>query len=321
MRVAVIGGGQNCEHDVSLATAAAVAEALPAPYAPVCLTIDRDGTWLGPDRAPLPGQLSGALALLATCSVVFPAVHGPRGEDGTLAALCELAGLPYVGSGLRAGALAMDKPTTKIIAERAGITVARSVTVTDPDGPVPLPLPVVVKPTAAGSSHGVSLVENHSHYQQAVTDALALDARVMVEEYIQGREIDIAVLRRADNTLILSPPLEITTAPRQLFDTQRKYDGTAQFHIPARLTTSHNQALARSATTLFRELGCAGTARFDFFLTDHGLVLNEVNTTPGLTPHSQVPKMFAAAGYDYPHLLTELLDTALTPKPAAPHRK
>jgi len=316
VRVAVIGGGQNCEHEVGLATAAAVRAALPDGYEPVALTIGRDGTWHGPGERPCEDGIGGALRLLASCDVVFPAVHGPRGEDGTLAALCELAGLPYIGSGVRAGALAMDKPTTKLIAERAGISVARAVTVTDADGPVPLPLPVVVKPVAAGSSHGVTRVDSEDTYQQAVTDALALDSRVLVEEFVTGREVDIAVLRQADGTLITSPALEIVNPDGALFDTRRKYDGTAEFLIPAPLAAPEHHALARSATVLYRELGCSGTARFDFFLTDHGLVLNEVNTAPGLTAHSQVPQMFATAGLSYPRLLAELIEGALTDRAA-----
>ncbi|MEV0262872.1 D-alanine--D-alanine ligase [Streptomyces sp. NPDC050617] len=316
LTVAVIGGGQNCEHDVSLATAAAIRDALPAPYTALALTIGPDGAWRGPDDQRLPGGLTDALALLATCDLVFPAVHGPRGEDGTLAALCDLADLPYVGSGVRAGALAMDKATTKLIAQNLGIPVARSALATaatlatPAEATAPLPLPVVVKPAAAGSSHGVTRVDTPGDYSAALAAALALDSRVLVEEHIDGREIDIAVLRRADQTLLVSPPLEIATEGR-LFDTTLKYDGTAAFRIPAPLSRAEHDTLTRHATRLFDTLGCAGTARFDFFLTSSGFVLNEVNTTPGLTTHSQVPKMFAAAGLDYPRLLTELITSAL----------
>ncbi len=315
VRVAIIGGGQNCEHDVSLATAHAIATALPDGYEPLGLTIGRDGTWLGPDHHPLADGLAGALCLLGTCDVVFPAVHGPRGEDGTLAALCDLAQLPYVGSGVRAGALAMDKATTKLIAKDLGIPVARSALATTADGTPPLPLPLVVKPVAAGSSHGVTRVDIPDAYGPALAAALALDSRALVEEALEGREIDIAVLQRADQTLITSPALEILTAGR-LFDTTLKYDGTAAFRIPAPLTSQEQSTLTRHATRLFRALGCAGTARFDFFLTPRGFVLNEVNTAPGLTEHSQVPKMFAAADRDYPRLLAELIDSAL-----ATHRR
>ena len=149
-RVAVIGGGQNCEHDVSLASAASVAGALdPTAYDVVRLTITRDGEWLD-DHGGAVG-LAGAVVVLQSCDVVLPVVHGPRGEDGTLAALCELAGVPYVGAGVRAGALAMDKWATKLVAEAVGIGTAAGVLVTGQDA-LAWSGPVVVKPVAAGSS-------------------------------------------------------------------------------------------------------------------------------------------------------------------------
>ncbi|MGW6705632.1 D-alanine--D-alanine ligase family protein [Streptomyces sp. NPDC054956] len=312
LRVAVVGGGQNCEHEVGLATAAAVRSALPADrYTAVEITIGPDGTWHGPDGRPFPDGPTGAMRLLSSCQVVFPAVHGPRGEDGTLAAWCELAGLPYVGSGVRAGALAMDKRATKLLAGEAGIATARSVTVTRPGEAAPLPLPVVVKPVAAGSSHGVSRVDAPGEYGPAVAAALALDQRVLVEEFVEGREVDVAVLRRADGTLLAGPALEIVTPPGALFDTTGKYDGSADFRVPADLAPADREALERAALTLFETVGCEGTARFDFFLDGSRIVLNEVNTMPGMTAESQVPKMFAAAGLDYPELLAELVEGAL----------
>ncbi|MFC5721047.1 D-alanine--D-alanine ligase [Streptomyces gamaensis] len=312
IRVAVIGGGQNCEHDIGVATAAAVCAALPGErYTAVPITIGRDGTWHGSDGLPFPDGPAGALRLLSTCHVVFPAVHGPRGEDGALAAWCELAGLPYVGSGVRAGALAMDKHTTKLLARDLGIATARAVCVTRPDGPVPLPLPVVVKPVAAGSSHGVRRVDAPQEYAPAVAAALDLDSRVLVEEFVDGREVDVAVLRQADGTLLVGPALQIVTAPGTLFDTTDKYDGTADFRIPADLTPTERETLKNAALTLFEALGCEGTARFDFFLDGSRIVLNEINTMPGMTAESQVPKMFAAVGLGYAELLTELVEGAL----------
>ncbi|WP_424215906.1 D-alanine--D-alanine ligase family protein (plasmid) [Streptomyces sp. BI20] len=313
VRVAVIGGGRNCEHEVGLATAASVCAALPADrYTAVPLTVDRDGTWLDPDGRPFADGPVGALRLLTSCEVVFPAVHGPHGEDGALAGWCELAGLPHVGSGVRAGALAMDKHATKLIARDLGIATARGVLVTEPPAPgapCPLPLPVVVKPIAAGSSHGVRRVDRAEEYAPAVAAALALDGRVLVEEFVTGREIDVAVLRRADGTLRTGPALEIVTAPGALFDTEDKYGGGADFRLPAELPGPQEAALGAAARALFEALGCAGVARVDFFLTPEGRpVLNEVNTMPGMTANSQVPKMFAVAGLPYPELLAELVE-------------
>jgi D-alanine-D-alanine ligase len=304
-RVAVIGGGQNCEHDVSLASADGVAGALdPASYDVVRLTVGREGTWR--DRGQRPMGLAGVGQILRGCDVVFPMVHGPRGEDGTLAALCELAGLPYVGSGVGAGAVAMDKWTTKLVANAVGIATAPGRLVTAATADLETwTSPVVVKPVAAGSSHGVTLVREPAALGPALDTALALDSRALVEDVVVGREIDIAVLRRTDGSLLASPTLEIVVDG--LFDHQAKYGGHADFRIPAALAERDTKALEDAAISLYTALGCSGVARVDFFLTDDGPVLNEVNTTPGMTEHSQVPRMFAAAGLSYPDLLDELV--------------
>ncbi|GAA4381462.1 D-alanine--D-alanine ligase [Nocardioides caricicola] len=304
-RVAVIGGGQNCEHDVSLASAASVVAGLdPATYDVVPLTIGRDGTWR--DRGMRPIGLSGAAEVLRGCDVVFPVVHGPRGEDGALAALCELAGLPYVGSGIRPGALAMDKWATKLVAQAVGIATAPGGLVTAATAAhLRWSRPVVVKPVAAGSSLGVSLVTAPEALRPALDAALALDDRVLVEDVVAGREIDVAVLRRADGRVVAAPALEIVA--QGLFDYDAKYGGHADFRVPAVLDDVDAKALEDAALSAYDALGCAGVVRVDFFLTEAGPVLNEVNTTPGMTQHSQVPRMFAAAGLSYADLLDELV--------------
>jgi D-alanine-D-alanine ligase len=303
-RVAVIGGGANCEHEVSLASAASVAEALdPTTYDVVRLTIGREGGWLVDGREI---GLTGAAAVLAGCDVVFPVVHGPRGEDGALAALCELAGLPYVGSGIRPGALAMDKWATKLVARAVGIPTATGVLVTAATAAgVRWTHPVVVKPVSAGSSQGVSKVLSADDLTPALEAALALDDRVLVEDVVVGREIDVAVLRRADGSLFVPPALEIVVDG--LFDYDAKYGGHADFRIPAPLEETDAKALTDAAVRVFEALGCDGVARVDFFLTEVGPVLNEVNTMPGMTAHSQAPRMFAAAGMPYAVLLDELV--------------
>lgn len=304
-RVAVIGGGENCEHDVSLASAASVAAALdPTAYDVVRLTIGRDGTWR--DRGLRPIGLSGAAQVLRGCDVVFPVVHGPRGEDGALAALCELAGIRYVGSGVGAGALAMDKWATKLVANALGIATAPGTVVTAATAArCTWTRPVVVKPIAAGSSKGVALVREPGGLGPALDAALALDTRALVEDLVAGREIDVAVLRRADGSVVASPPLEIVVDG--LFDFEAKYGGHADFRVPALLADVEAKALEDAALATYDALGCSGVARVDFFLTDDGPVLNEVNTAPGMTEHSQVPRMFAAAGLSYPDLLDELV--------------
>lgn len=308
-RVAVIGGGASCEHDVSLASAAAVAAALsPASYDVVRLTIDAHGTWLDPGGRPV--GLTGAACLLRSCDVALPVVHGPHGEDGTLAALCELAGLPYVGSGVRAGALAMDKWATKLVAEAVGVATAAGVLLTRTTATGHRwTHPVVVKPVAAGSSHGVSLVECADDLLDALDRAFAIDDRVLVEDVVVGREVDVAVLGRPDGSRVVAPMLEIVVAG--LFGYDEKYGGTADFRIPASLEEGQVKALHDAALAVYDALGCAGVARVDFFLTDDGPVLNEVNTMPGFTEQSQVPKMFAAAGLAYSDLLDLLVHDAM----------
>ncbi|GAA5020693.1 D-alanine--D-alanine ligase family protein [Actinopolymorpha pittospori] len=309
-RVAVIGGGQNSEHEVSLASAAAVASALEeAGYDVVRLRIDRSGDWYGGEERPV--GLAGAVEVLRTCDVTIPVLHGPHGEDGTLAALCELAGVRYVGSGVRAGALAMDKWATKLVAEAVGIATAPAVLLAAATAPTyAWTRPVVVKPVASGSSQGVSLVREPSGLSAALDAALALDDRVLVEDVVTGREIDLAVLRRPDGSHLVAPALEIVVDG--LFDFDAKYGGGADFRIPAELADVERKTLEEAAVTMFDALGCSGVARVDFFWTDKGPVLNEVNTMPGFTEHSQVPKMFAAAGTSYADLLDLLVRDALT---------
>ncbi|WP_243228895.1 D-alanine--D-alanine ligase [Microbacterium sp. CIAB417] len=314
--VVVIGGGQNAEHDVSLASAAAVVNALRGRGALVdTLTIGRDGVWSsesGPLGLGVADSLAAAVVLLGRADVVLPVVHGVLGEDGALAALCALAGARVAGSGVGAGAIGMDKWATKLVAEAVGIRTARGRLVAASDiGDVEFEEPVVVKPVSAGSSFGVSLVEEAGQLRRALDAAAQHDGRILVEEVVRGREIDVAVLREADGTRWAAPPLEISTDG--LFDTETKYDGSARFTVPAVLDAAEHAALRRAALTMFDALGCSGVARIDFFLTPEGPVLNEVNTMPGMTAASQVPRMFAAAGVDYEELVARLVAGARVP--------
>jgi len=313
-RVVVIGGGQSSEHDVSRATALSVAAGLdPCRYDVTALTIDTAGRWRDANGEPLGGGIAEALTIIGGADVVFPAVHGRRGEDGTLAGLCELAGVPYVGSGVRAGAMAMDKWVTKLVAADLGICTAPGVVVTAAATVLPAALmpPLVVKPVSGGSSHGVSRVDWPAELVRALRTALAIDDRALVEQLVPGREVDIAVLERSDGSRLVGPPLEIVVDDGNLFDTDRKYDGCADFRVPADVTDTEHALLEAAAVAMFDALGCSGVARFDFFLTDATVVLNEVNTMPGLTEQSQVPKMFAAIGLPYVRLLEELVEAAL----------
>jgi D-alanine-D-alanine ligase len=311
-RVAVIGGGTASEHDVSCSSAAGIATALAASgWEPLLLTIRRDGSWECADGAPL--SFAAAVDLLSACVAAVPTVHGPVGEDGTLAALCELARVPFVGSGVRAGALAMDKWATKLVAEAVGVRTTPGVLLGPADASAySFVGPVVVKPVTAGSSHGVTLVRTREELQPALTAAFALDDRVLVEDHVVGREIDVAVLGHGSGRgaeRCVAPALEIFVDG--IFDTGAKYDSAPDFLVPARLTRGERRALERDALRMYDALGCSGVARVDFFLTSDGPVLNEVNTAPGFTEHSQVPRMFAAAGVSYAELVDRLVRDAL----------
>lgn len=309
IRVAVIGGGRSGEHEVSLASAAAAAAALdPARYDVLSLTIERDGRWRGPQGGT---DLAGAVELLQQRDVALPMVHGMSGEDGTLAALCDLAGIPYVGSGVSAGAVAMDKWLTKLVAAALGVAVAPGELLTrDTARAHCYRHPVVVKPVTSGSSQGVSMVRRAADLPPALDAAFELDDRVLVEDVVVGREVDIAVVGRPDGTRLVSPALEIVCDG--IFDHHTKYGGGADFRVPADLDTGTRASLEQAAVTVYDALGCRGVARIDFFWTTSGPVLNEVNTIPGFTPASQVPRMFAAAGLPYPVLLDLLIEGALT---------
>jgi len=314
-RIGVVGGGVSCEHDVSLSSAAAVAQALARKgYRVDRFTIERDGRWRindGPARPP-----SAAFVDLAECDAVFPVMHGPVGEDGTIAALCELLGVPYVGSGVLAGAVAMDKWATKCVVSELGFRVAPGILLHGPaeaaredpalsswDGPA------VVKPVAAGSSYGVTLARDASALRRAVDEAFAWDERVLVEEYVEGRELDVAVWPDGAGGHVAGPVLEIGRSG--VFDTETKYNGQARFTVPADVPASLARELARAALPIFKAVDCRGIARADFFLAGDALVFNEINTTPGLTVHSQVPLMYQACGGEYADLIESALVAAV----------
>ena len=320
-RVAVIGGGANGEHEVSLASAASALAALdPSRYEAVPFTIARDGGWLA---AGTPVPFADAVAALARCDVALPLVHGAPGEDGALAALFELIGLPYTGSGIGAGAIAMDKHATKLVATSLGIRTAPAALLTRATRDAyAWSGPVVVKPVDAGSSRGVTPVREPEELADALSAAFSWSDRVLVEQLVAGREIDIAVFEE-DGEPIVTAPLEI--AARSFFDYDAKYgakhDTEVAFEVPARLTPLERRRLEQGALALYRALGCRGVVRLDFFLDAGGWLLNEVNTTPGFTGASQVPLMAAASGIAYPDLLHRLIQEAFrwhrTPSPAS----
>jgi D-alanine-D-alanine ligase len=271
------------------------------------------------DTTPV-GSILATARELRWCDVVFPALHGPYGEDGAVQAMLEAFEIPYVGNGVAASALGMDKEYTKKIAAAGGLAVAEGAVLrkgrhdVSPADRDRLGLPVFVKPAREGSSIGVSRVKDWAELPEALDRARKSDDKVLVEAAVAGREVDIGVLERPNGDLEVSPPMEILpSGEHTFFDYQAKYaDSATVFDVPAGLDPATTHAIGQDALRLFRELGCSGLLRVDFFLRPDGTrILNEVNTFPGFTGVSQYPRMWEAAGLDYGDLLDVLVDTAL----------
>lgn len=316
MRVAVLAGGRSSEHDVSLASGEAVRAGLAAAgHEPVAVEVTREGAWRcdGATVAVEPG--GGVLG----ADVVFPALHGPFGEDGTVQGLLEIADVPYVGAGVLASATCMDKLAFKDRMAVAGLPQVDYAALREGEdiGALErLGLPVFVKPARGGSSVGITRVADWSALDAALATARAADPKVLVEAAVRGREIECGVLEFPDGRVEASLPAEIrldAEAASGWYDFDAKYlDDACEFDIPAKLDDDVSSRLRATAVDAFRALDCQGLARVDFFVGDGGtLTVNEVNTMPGFTPISMYPRMWAVTGLDYPSLLAALIDTAL----------
>jgi D-alanine-D-alanine ligase len=276
---------------------------------------------------------------LTEVDVVFPVLHGTFGEDGTIQGLLEMAGVPYVGSGVFASAASMDKEFTKKLLAAAGLPQGDHVVLRDSAGAVRadpavldeaarerLGLPVFVKPARAGSSIGITKVPAWAQLPEAVAAAAAEDPKVIVEAAVLGREIECGVLAGAEGGPEASLPAEIRLRPgTDWYDFAAKYlDDAVDFDVPAPLTSEQTRAVQEASCRAFLALDCRGLARVDFFLgTDPAtgadrLVINEVNTMPGFTPISMFPRMWAATGVSYPELVDRLVGTALREGARAP---
>lgn len=354
VRVAVVFGGRSGEHSVSCLSAASVLKHLdPRRFDVTAIGITPDGGWRSVDAAGLSEVGAGrfpevadgpAVSLrmdakstalvpagrgtsVATAGdgalgvdVVFPLLHGPMGEDGTLQGLLELTGLPYVGPGVLASAVGMDKEFTKKLLAAEGLPVG-SYAVLRPGTETlslaereRLGLPVFVKPARAGSSLGVSRVDDWANLDAAIHLARQADPKVLVEAAVVGREIECGVLEHPDGNLQASPTAEIHLAgDHDFYDFDAKYvDDVVTFDVPAKLPPEVNRQIQQLAVTAFSALYAQGLARVDFFVTEnHEVVINEVNTMPGFTPISMYPRVFQAAGIEYPELLDILIRTAL----------
>jgi D-alanine-D-alanine ligase len=266
----------------------------------------------------------GQTRSLGEVDIVFPILHGPWGEDGTIQGMLELVDLPYVGSGVLASSLGMDKHFTKSVLQQAGIPVApwRTVTAyewrTNPDAvrtsAAALGLPAFVKPARAGSSVGVSKVKDWVELDAALETAFAEDDRVLIESGLVGREVEIAVLGgRPGQATRASVAGEIVVSGRDFYDFAAKYLDAPGIDLvcPADLTAEELATMQALAVTAFDAIGGEGLARVDFFLTADGFVINEINTMPGFTPISMFPRCWQESGLSYPGLIDELISVAL----------
>jgi D-alanine-D-alanine ligase len=322
VRVAVLLGGRSSEHEISITSGRSVLAALdPARYDPVTVEIGRDGRWeLGTGAAsvvetlPVPAT-GGVPATLANVDVVLPILHGPFGEDGTVQGLLELAGVPYVGAGVAASAVCMDKDLAKAVLGARGIPVTRSVTIREGDTlDHPFEYPVFVKPARLGSSVGISKVRVAEELEPAVALARRHDDKVLIEEYVDGIEVECGVL--GNRTPIASLPGEIVAHGfdgADWYDFSAKYDeGGMDLLVPPRIPAETVALVQEVSVDAFVATECEGMARVDCFVTGEGEVLvNELNTIPGFTPTSVYAKLFEESGVPYAELLDRLIELAL----------
>jgi D-alanine-D-alanine ligase len=309
-RLALISGGRSGEHEISLRSAASVRQALdPDRYEIVDYFIAPDGKWSPAALSPEPGGNPGI-------DVVFPVLHGTFGEDGTVQGLLELAELPYVGAGVLASALAMDKAMTKKVCRQSGLPVVDHVTLLrgcfDAEQFVsPFPFPVFVKPANLGSSVGITKAKNDAELRHAIATAAKYDRKILVERGIVGREFECAVL--GGDAPSASLPCEVI--PSQEFYTyEDKYLlDRARIELPAKLTEAQTHTVQGLAVAAFEATACEGMARVDFLMDGEtgGFFINEINTIPGFTSISMFPKMWEYSGMPYPQLLDRLIELAL----------
>jgi D-alanine-D-alanine ligase len=322
VRVAVLLGGRSSEHEISIASGRSVLAALdPTRYDSVTVEIGRDGRWeLGTgagsvvETLPVP-TAGGVPATLADVDVVLPILHGPFGEDGTVQGLLELAGVPYVGAGVAASAVCMDKDLAKAVLRARGIPVTRSVTIREGD-PIdhPFEYPVFVKPARLGSSVGISKVRAAEELEPAVAVARRHDDKVLIEEHVDGIEVECGVL--GNRNPIASLPGEIVAHGfdgADWYDFSAKYDeGGMDLIVPPRIPADIVARVQEVSVDAFVATECEGMARVDCFVTREGDVLvNELNTIPGFTPTSVYAKLFEASGVPYGELLDRLIEFAL----------
>lgn len=344
VRIGILFGGRSAEHDVSVLSATNVMNALaPSKYDAVPIFVTREGQWLlssfeggtlakpssGTEVCFVPGGQGRAVALpeggepyeLPKIEIIFPVLHGLHGEDGAVQGLAEVARVPLAGCGIIGSANALDKDIAKRLFNEAGIPAARSITISRGAAPAfeelasTLGFPVFIKPTRQGSSVGVSKVSSEADYETAISLGFLHDDKLLAEEFIQGREVECAVLESEHGDLFVSRTGEIVPAESHGFYTyDAKYidgDGAAP-KVPAELPEAVENEIRAMAARAFKALGCDGMARADFFVTsDMRILVNELNTIPGFTDISMYSKVMGASGVSYPEIIDRLVTHGL----------
>ncbi len=349
LSVCILFGGISPEHEVSLRSAESVLKNIDhSKYNVFPVGITKDGDWIlytgkdysllptgewkdfpGNRRAALsPVRGQGLLSFEGDCvvreriDVVFPVLHGENGEDGAMQGLLQMAGIPYVGPHVTASAVAMDKTLTKLVAGQAGVEQAQWLLVRrgELDNRMEQVLdrveskfsyPVFVKPSGTGSSVGVSKVTSRESLEKALLDAAVYDEKILVEEFIDGKEIEVAVM--GNDSPVASICGEIDSGA-EFYDYEAKYiTDTSTAYIPARIPGDVEESVREAAVKVYSAIGCQGLSRVDFFVTkeDQKVVFNEINTIPGFTSISMYPKLFVASGIPYSQILDELISLAL----------
>jgi D-alanine-D-alanine ligase len=346
INVGILFGGKSAEHEVSLQSAKNVIDAIDKEkYRPVLIGIDKTGKWLlnersdfllhadnpkliklnhAGDHVALVPQNKGEISnfdksgVNKKVGVVFPILHGPFGEDGTIQGLLKLAGVPFVGAGVLGSAVGMDKDIMKRLLRDAGIPISKFITIKESDL-VPgfsavteiLGTPVFIKPANLGSSVGINKVKTESEYENAVAVAFEYDRKILIEEFVDGREIECAVIGNDDP--IASVPGEVVPT-HDFYSYEAKYinESGALLEIPAKITSETAERIQQLAVDTFKTLSCEGLGRVDFFLKPNGdIVVNEINTIPGFTAISMYPRLFEESGISYTLLIDRLIQLAL----------
>ncbi len=337
LTVAIICGGPSSEHEVSCVSGGGVLKGLDKKsFTPILIGITKAGKWVAlgenyplaikdkvmptiEDNGTRVELAQGGLVIdgsFVKIDCIFSILHGEFGEDGKIQQLLEDAHIPYVGSGVKASADAMDKALAKELFAAAGLVVAPGIVVHKSD-PHPdansLSYPVFVKPSSGGSSRGTHKVKSPANLSAAINDAFLYDSKVLIETAINGREIECAVLER-EGTSYASVVGEIVVNPKfEFYDFEAKYlDDATTVKIPAEIPEADAQAIQIAAMQAFDAIGCAGLARCDFFYTNENtIIINEINTLPGFTGTSVYPKLWQATGVTYSDLITALIDSAI----------